>query len=157
MFGAVPGCGALSVESRTQASVLVVTHPFCDEFFEEPKRLGPTHSLLEDDWVASSRKHLLKSASRGHAMSLPARRSAHFAGPQVRLRRETRRAGDTAGWSLRDPLAKGKCRTGRLWTYVRDDRPFAGTAAPAAAFFYSPDRGGVHPDTHLATYAGLMQ
>ncbi len=54
-------------------------------------------------------------------------------------------------------LAKGKCRTGRLWTYVRDDRPFAGTAAPAAAFFYSPDRSGVHPDAHLATYAGLMQ
>jgi len=53
-------------------------------------------------------------------------------------------------------LAKGKTRTGRLWTYVRDDRPFAGTAA-AAAFFYSPDRGGVHPDAHLATYAGLMQ
>ncbi len=54
-------------------------------------------------------------------------------------------------------LAKGKCRTGRLWTYVRDDRPFAGPAAPAAAFFYSPDRGGVHPDAHLATYVGLMQ
>ena len=54
-------------------------------------------------------------------------------------------------------LAKGKCRIGRLWTYVRDDRPFAGTVAPAAAFFYSPDRGGVHPDAHLATYAGLMQ
>jgi transposase len=54
-------------------------------------------------------------------------------------------------------LAKGKCRTGRLWTYVRDDRPFAGTAAPAAAFFYSADRGGVHPDAHLAGYAGLMQ
>jgi transposase len=54
-------------------------------------------------------------------------------------------------------LAKGKCRTGRLWTYVRDDRPFAGTAAPAAAFFYSADRGGVHADAHLATYAGLMQ
>jgi transposase len=54
-------------------------------------------------------------------------------------------------------LAKCKCRTGRLWTYVRDDRPFAGTAAPAAAFFYSPDRRGVHPDEHLASYAGLMQ
>jgi hypothetical protein len=54
-------------------------------------------------------------------------------------------------------LAKGKTRTGRLWTYVRDDRPFAGTAAPAAAFFYSADRGGVHPDAHLAGYAGLMQ
>ena len=53
--------------------------------------------------------------------------------------------------------AKGKCRTGRLWTYVRDDRPFAGAAAPAAALFYSPDRGGAHPEQHLANYAGLMQ
>ena len=34
-------------------------------------------------------------------------------------------------------LASGKCRTGRLWTYVRDDRPFGGAAAPAAMFFYS--------------------
>src|SRR5713226_1942688 len=39
-------------------------------------------------------------------------------------------------------LAKVKCRTGRLWTYVRDDQPFRGAAAPAAVFFYSPDRGG---------------
>jgi hypothetical protein len=54
-------------------------------------------------------------------------------------------------------LATGKCRTGRLWTYVRDDRPFAGTAAPAAAFFYSADRGAVHPDAHLASYAGPMR
>ena len=54
-------------------------------------------------------------------------------------------------------LAKGKTRTGRLWTYVRDDRPFAGLAPPAAAFFYSPDRGGEHPERHLASYAGLMQ
>jgi transposase len=54
-------------------------------------------------------------------------------------------------------LAKGKCRTGRLWVYVRDDRPFGGKAAPAAALFYSPDRSGVHPEQHLARYAGLMQ
>jgi transposase len=51
----------------------------------------------------------------------------------------------------------GKTRTGRLWTYVRDDRPFAGADPPAAAYFYSPDRGGVHPEAHLACYAGLMQ
>ncbi len=51
----------------------------------------------------------------------------------------------------------GKTRTGRLWTYVRDDRPFAGADPPAAAYFYSPDRGGVHPEAHLASYAGLMQ
>jgi len=54
-------------------------------------------------------------------------------------------------------LAKGKCRTGRLWTYVRDDRPFGGPHPPAALFFYSPDRGGEHPQQHLAGYAGLMQ
>jgi transposase len=49
-------------------------------------------------------------------------------------------------------LAKVKTRTGRLWTYVRDDRPFGGNAAPAAVFFYSPDRGGEHPERHLAGY-----
>ena len=54
-------------------------------------------------------------------------------------------------------LAKGKTRTGRLWTYVRDDRPFAGPGPPAAVFFYSRDRGGAHPEQHLAGYAGLMQ
>jgi transposase len=54
-------------------------------------------------------------------------------------------------------LAKGKTRVGRLWTYVRDDRPFAGPDPPAAVFFYSRDRGGEHPDQHLAGYAGLMQ
>ena len=54
-------------------------------------------------------------------------------------------------------LAKGKTRIGRLWTYVRDDRPFAGPDPPAAVFFYSRDRGGEHPEQHLASYAGLMQ
>jgi len=54
-------------------------------------------------------------------------------------------------------LAKGKTRTGRLWTYVRDDRPFGGPDPPAALFFYSRDRSGVHPVLHLSGYAGLMQ
>src|ERR1700738_1426216 len=54
-------------------------------------------------------------------------------------------------------LAKGKTRTGRLWAYVRDDQPFGGLDPPAAAFFYSRDRGGEHPEQHLASYAGLMQ
>ena len=54
-------------------------------------------------------------------------------------------------------LAKGKTRTGRLWTYVRDDRPFAGPDPPAAVFFYSRDRGGEHPEQHLASFTGLMQ
>jgi len=54
-------------------------------------------------------------------------------------------------------LAKEKTRIGRLWTYVRDDRPFGGPDPPAAVFFYSPDRGGEHPERHLAGFAGLMQ
>jgi len=39
----------------------------------------------------------------------------------------------------------GKTKTGRLWTYVRDERPAAGEAAPAVWFAYSPDRKGEHP------------
>jgi transposase len=54
-------------------------------------------------------------------------------------------------------LARHKTVTGRLWTYVRDDRPFGGSAAPAAIFFYSPDRGGEHPRRHLANYCGILQ
>ena len=54
-------------------------------------------------------------------------------------------------------MAKNKTITGRLWTYVRDDRPFAGPAPPAAMFFYSPDRRGEHPRLHLTGYAGVLQ
>src|SRR5215831_10565035 len=54
-------------------------------------------------------------------------------------------------------LAKVKTRTGRIWTYVRDDRPFDGKAPPAAVFFYSPDRAGIHPEQHLAGYCGILQ
>jgi len=38
---------------------------------------------------------------------------------------------------------------------VRDDRPFYGKDPPAAAYFYSPDRSGEHPATHLATFTGF--
>ncbi len=54
-------------------------------------------------------------------------------------------------------LAKVKTKTGRLWTYVRDDRPFGGADPPAAVYFYSPDRGGAHPEQHLAGYSGILQ
>ena len=54
-------------------------------------------------------------------------------------------------------LAKGKTATGRLWTYVRDDRPFGGPAPPAALFHYAPDRTAVHPNRHLAGWSGVLQ
>jgi transposase len=50
----------------------------------------------------------------------------------------------------------GKTKTGRLWTYVRDERPFAGTRPPAALFFYSPDRKGEHPQAHLKEFRGTI-
>jgi transposase len=50
----------------------------------------------------------------------------------------------------------GKTKTGRLWTYVRDERPFAGARPPAALFFYSPDRKGEHPRAHLKDFRGVI-
>ena len=51
----------------------------------------------------------------------------------------------------------GKTKTGRLWTYVRDDRP-AGDDSPAAVWFaYSPDRRGEHPREHLRQFSGILQ
>jgi transposase len=51
----------------------------------------------------------------------------------------------------------GKTKTGRLWTYVRDDRP-AGEHTPAAVWFaYSPDRKGEHPQSHLRNFTGTLQ
>ena len=54
-------------------------------------------------------------------------------------------------------LAKSRTSTGRLWTYVRDDRPFGGLSPPAAMFHYTPDRTATHPRRHLARYAGILQ
>ena len=54
-------------------------------------------------------------------------------------------------------LAKTKADVGRLWTYVRDDRPFAGPAPPAALFHYSRTRRADHPVGHLADYRGILQ
>jgi transposase len=55
-----------------------------------------------------------------------------------------------------DP-GRGKTKTGRLWSYVRDDRPFAGKAAPAVLYCYSPDRKGAHPRAHLGLFRGILQ
>src|SRR5215831_7814239 len=54
-------------------------------------------------------------------------------------------------------LAKHETRKGRLWTYVRDDKPFAGPAPPAAVFFYSRDRTAQHPQSHLRDYSRILQ
>ena len=54
-------------------------------------------------------------------------------------------------------LARGATRQARIWTYVRDDRPFAGGAPPAALFHFSADREKTHPNRHLAGWQGILQ
>jgi transposase len=51
----------------------------------------------------------------------------------------------------------GKTKTGRLWTYVRDDRPAGEDTAPAVWFAYSADRKGEHPRQHLKNFKGALQ
>ena len=51
----------------------------------------------------------------------------------------------------------GKTKTGRLWVYVRDERPWSGSSPPAALYRYSEDRKGEHPQGHLKSFKGVLQ
>jgi hypothetical protein len=51
----------------------------------------------------------------------------------------------------------GRTKTGRLWTYVRDDRPGGSRDAPAVWYAYSPDHRGEHPQQHLKDFSGILQ
>jgi transposase len=55
-----------------------------------------------------------------------------------------------------DP-GRGRTKTGRLWCYAVDDRPWRGPSRPAVAYVYSEDRKGLHPATHLAGFQGVLQ
>ncbi len=56
-------------------------------------------------------------------------------------------------------LAPGqkKAKTGRIWTYVRDDRNVGSSSPPAVWFAYSPNRQGKHPEQHLRPFRGILQ
>lgn len=55
-----------------------------------------------------------------------------------------------------DP-GRGKTKTGQLWAYGRDERPWCGQSPPAVVYHYADGRGASHPRTHLAGYGGLLQ
>ena len=55
-----------------------------------------------------------------------------------------------------DGIGKG-VKEGRIWTYVRDDRPWGSAAPPGTAYFFSVDRKGEHPQRHLAGFSGILQ
>jgi len=76
------------------------------------------------------------------------------------VRRYVLEAGKLHGDDIPVPVlapGNGQTKTGRLWTYVRDDRPAGDTAAPAVWFAYSPDRKGEHPQKHLMSFTGTLQ
>jgi transposase len=52
---------------------------------------------------------------------------------------------------------RGSTKQGRLWTYVRDDKPAGSTEPPAVFFRYSPDRKGERPQAHLRSFTGVLQ
>jgi transposase len=92
------------------------------------------------DWVGSTSKLLepLNEALRQHVIS----------GSKLHA--------DDTPVPVLEP-GKGRTRTGRLWTYVRDDRPAGQVIPPAVWFAYTPDRSGKHPNQHLATFKGTLQ
>jgi transposase len=55
-----------------------------------------------------------------------------------------------------DP-GRGRTKTGQLWAYARDDRPWGGTDPPAVAYVYAPDRKAERPMAHLAGFTGTLQ
>lgn len=92
------------------------------------------------DWVGSSSKLLepLNEALRKYVMSA------------------AKLHADDTPVPVLEP-GKGRTKTGRLWTYVRDERPAGETTAPAVWFAYTPDRSGKHPNRHLAAFKGTLQ
>jgi transposase len=68
----------------------------------------------------------------------------------------TRIFADDTPLPVLDP-GRGRTKTGRLWGYAVDDRPWGGSTPPAVVFLYAEDRKGEHPAAHLAEFQGVLQ
>jgi len=68
----------------------------------------------------------------------------------------TRIFADDTTLPVLDP-GRGRTKTGRLWGYAVDDRPWCGSTPPAVVFLYAEDRKGEHPAAHLAEFEGILQ
>jgi transposase len=73
-----------------------------------------------------------------------------------RLRRSERLFADETTAPVLDP-GRGRTKTGQLWAYARDDRPWGGNDPPMVAYVYAPDRKGEQPEAHLGDFAGILQ
>src|SRR3954465_619148 len=68
----------------------------------------------------------------------------------------TRIFADDTRLPVLDP-GRGRTKTGRLWGYAVDDRPWGGSTPPAVVYLYAEDRKGEHPAAHLAGFTGILQ
>lgn len=74
----------------------------------------------------------------------------------IELRRSERLFADETTAPVLDP-GRGRTKTGQLWAYARDDRPWGGSDPPMVAYVYAPDRKAERPDMHLGSFAGILQ
>src|SRR5450432_4078554 len=72
------------------------------------------------------------------------------------LRSSTKLFADETTAPVLDP-GRGRTKTGQLWAYARDDRPWGGSGPPAVAYVYAPDRTASQPITHLSGFKGILQ
>jgi transposase len=73
-----------------------------------------------------------------------------------RLKASSKLFADETTAPVLDP-GRGRTKTGQLWAYVRDDRPWGGTDPPGVAYVYAPDRKAERPIAHLAGFGGVLQ
>jgi hypothetical protein len=72
------------------------------------------------------------------------------------LRRSPKLFADETTAPVLDP-GRGRTKTGQLWAYARDDRPWGGPAPPVVAYIYAPDRKAERPAAHLKGFHGTLQ
>ncbi len=73
-----------------------------------------------------------------------------------KLKSSTKLFADETTAPVLDP-GRGRTKTGQLWAYARDDRPWGGTDPPGVAYVYAPDRKSERPMAHLAGFKGVLQ
>jgi transposase len=72
------------------------------------------------------------------------------------LKSSTKLFADETTAPVLDP-GRGRTKTGQLWAYVRDDRPWGGADPPGVVYLYAPDRKAERPAAHLAGFTGVLQ
>lgn len=123
----------------------VLTAKYCDHL-----PLYRQSEIYAREGVDLSRSTMADWVGKANALLEPlvAKLRAHvFAGSRLH--------GDDTPVPVLEP-GKGKTKTGRLWTYVRDGRSWGDETPPAVCYFYSPDRKGDHPKAHLADFSGIL-